>query len=245
MIQAEGLSKCFGEAWALRDVSFRVAPGTFLGVLGRNGAGKTTLVRLLTGQARPTAGTVRVLGRDAAARPLDLRRRVGVMPEPSALLDDLTGEQYLHAAGRLHGLPPDILARRITDLGDLLEVDFRRSARIQDFSFGMRKKTALAASLLHGPELLFLDEPFEGLDPVASGALLGILASLRDHGTTVVLTSHLLGMAERLCTRYLLLDKGGIKAEGAPGDLLRGGEDLEAFFLREVGAPRKEAPAWM
>jgi ABC-2 type transport system ATP-binding protein len=131
------------------------------------------------------------------------------------------------------------------ELGDLLEIDFRQPARIQEYSYGMRKKTALAASLLHGPELVFLDEPFEGLDPVAAGALCALLASLRDHGATLVLTSHLLGMAERLCTHYLLVDRGRVAAEGRPRDLLQGGEDLEAFFLRRVGTVRREAPAWM
>lgn len=245
MIEVEGLSKRFGETWALRDVGFRVERGAFLGVLGRNGAGKTTLVRLLTGQARPTAGSVRILGLDAAARPLDLRRRIGVMPEPSALLDDLTGAQYLHFAGRIHGLDGATLEARLEDLGDLLEIDFRSGARIQDYSFGMRKKAALAASLLHGPELVFLDKPFEGLDPVTSGTLCALLGSLRDHGVTVVLTSHLLGMAERLCTRYLLVDRGRVAAEGAPEELLCGEEDLERFFLRKVGAARPGALAWM
>jgi len=147
--------------------------------------------------------------------------------------------------GRIHGLAPGLIEARAGELGDLLEVDFRGSARIGEYSVGMKKKAALCAALLHAPELLFLDEPFEGLDPVGSGTLCALLQSLRDHGTTILVTSHLLGTAERLCSRFLLLDQGQILAEGAAGEVLRDAENLEQFFLKTVGRPRAGALSWM
>jgi ABC-2 type transport system ATP-binding protein len=245
MIDVTGLGKRFGEFWALRQVDLRVEPGAFLGVLGRNGAGKTTLVRILTGQMAASEGRATILGLDVAQRPLALRQRLGVMPEPAALLENLTGEQYLAFAGQLHGLDRDLAAARMDELGALLELDFRKQARIAEYSFGMRKKVALASALLHAPELLFLDEPFEGLDPVSSDTLRLLLEALHQRGTTVVMTSHLLGMAERLCTRYLVVDRGRVAADGAAADLFQGVEDLEQFFLRKVGKAPAGTLSWM
>jgi ABC-2 type transport system ATP-binding protein len=241
MIRVEGLGMRFGETWALKGLDFGVEPGECLGVLGRNGAGKTTLVRILTGQLRATEGRARILGLDVGPRPLSLRRTLGVMPEPGALLEGLTGAQYLAFAGAVHGLAPDLVAARTAELADLLELDFAQDRDLKDYSVGMRKKVALASSLLHAPALLFLDEPFEGLDPVSSDTLRSVLASLSAHGTTVVMTSHLLGMAERLCTRFLVVDQGRIKAD-EPASALG---DLEAFFLGTVGRAKGGALTWM
>jgi ABC-2 type transport system ATP-binding protein len=245
MLHVQGLGRRFGEQWAVRDASFQVEHGAFLGVLGRNGAGKTTLVRLLTGQLSPTEGSLEILGFKGTQRTRALRQRISVMPEPSALLDQLTGEQYLSFAGQIHGLAPDLLADRMRELGELLELDFGQNTRIADYSHGMKKKVALASALLHGPELLFLDEPFEGLDPVSADALRILLESLRDHGMTVVMTSHLLGMAEKLCTRFLVVDKGRIVADGSAEALFRGIGDLEQFFLRQVGRSKIGALSWV
>jgi ABC-2 type transport system ATP-binding protein len=245
MIKAEGLGKRFGDVWALRGVDLRLEAGTFLGVLGRNGAGKTTLLRILTSQTPCTEGRVEILGMDVARRPLVLRQRMGVMPEASAILENLTGEQYLAFVGQIHGIEAPLLANRMGELGDLLELDFRQPVRISEYSYGMKKKVALAAALLHAPELLFLDEPFEGLDPVSADTLRTLLGSLRDHGTTVVMTSHLLGMAERICTRFLVVDQGRVVADGDASLLFEGVEDLEQFFLRKVGKARLGALSWM
>jgi len=244
MIQVEDLGKQFGERWALQALSFYVPRGAFLGVLGRNGAGKTTLVHLLTGQLCLDMGTARVAGLNVAKRSLELRRRIGVMPETGALMEGLTGQQYLGFVGRLHGLPLELLEARIRELGSLLDMDFA-TARIADYSFGMKKKTALAASILHGPEILFLDEPFEGLDPVTSAALQGLLTDLHARGTTILLTSHQLGLAERLCDHFLVVDEGRILALGSASDLLKGNEDLEGLFLRLVGRKESGKLTWM
>ncbi|WP_306602082.1 ABC transporter ATP-binding protein [Geothrix sp. 21YS21S-2] len=244
MIAAEGLGKRFGDTWALRDLSLRVPEGAFLAVLGRNGAGKTTLVRLLTGQLRATEGSVRVAGLDPAGAPLELRRMVGVMPEEGALLEDLGGAQYLQFVGRLHGLGREVLAERVAELEACLEVGFGPRP-IRDYSYGMKKKLAFSAALLHGPRLVFLDEPFEGLDPSVVRSLLAALGQLRDRGVTVVMTSHQLSLAERLATRILLVEEGRLLVDGAAGDVLGPDEDLEGLFLRLVGRGRAGRLSWI
>ena len=244
-LDARGLGKRFGDLWALRDLDLQVEPGAFLAVLGRNGAGKTTLIRLLTGQVRASAGTLRVAGHDPGALPLALRRLVGVMPEEGALLEDLGGAQYLHFAGRLHGLDPAILTDRIRELQDRLQVDFHLARPIRDYSYGMKKKLAFASALLHGPALLFLDEPFSGLDPSAAESLLTLLGQLRARGLTVVMTSHQLSLAERLCTRVLLIEEGRLLLDGAAGEVLGPDEDLEGLFLRLVGRKTHGALSWI
>nr|WP_320131429.1 ABC transporter ATP-binding protein [uncultured Holophaga sp.] len=244
MISTRQLGRHFRGTWALHPLDLEIEAGTFLGILGRNGAGKTTLVRLLTGQLNPSQGTARVAGLDLAQRPVELRRRIGVMPEPRALLDNLTGTDYLGFVGRLHGLHHGLIEDRTRELSHLLDMDFGVSC-IADFSFGMKKKTALAASLLHGPELLFLDEPFEGLDPVSADALEGLLADFHARGTTILMASHLLDRAERLCNRLLILDQGRLLAEGGTLDLLSGERDLEELFLGLVGRGDKRTLTWM
>jgi ABC-2 type transport system ATP-binding protein len=245
MIVAEALGKAYGERWALREASFSVPPGAFLAVLGRNGAGKTTLVRLLTGQLRPDAGRARIAGLDVASRPLPLRKRLGVMPEDGALLEDLTGRHYLEVVGCLHGLERGTLEARIEELSTVLEVDFARPAAIRDYSTGMRKKLAFASALLHRPEALFLDEPFEGLDPAAAATLTGLLERLRNAGMTLVMTSHQLERAERLATHVLLLDGGRVVLDGSAHTLLQGGESLESLFLRHVSPKAEPCLSWI
>jgi ABC-2 type transport system ATP-binding protein len=245
MIKVRGLGKQYGESWALKEIHFEVPPGSFLGVLGRNGAGKTTLVRLLTCQLGATEGRASILGFDVAARPLALRQRIGVMPEASALLEELTGLQYLHFVGRIHGIDSRTIEERIAELAELLEIDFRQPLRIAEYSYGMKKKVALASALLHTPELLFLDEPFEGLDPVSAAALQGMLASLHRKGASLLMTSHQLERAEGLCERFLIVDEGRLVADGRPGELFKAGESLEQCFLRTVGRGKGGVVSWM
>ena len=246
MLEARALGKRFGALWALNQVDLTVARGDFLGVLGRNGAGTTTLVRLLTGQMRATEGTVRIEGLDPGCAPVALRRLVGVMPEEGALLEDLGGAQYLQFVGRLHGLDPETLATRLRELQDCLQVDFHAPGAIRDYSYGMKKKLAFSAALLHGPRLLFLDEPFEGLDPSVVRALLDVLGSLRAQGVTVVMTSHQLSLAERLCTRIVLVEAGRVLLDAPAAEALGPDEDLEGLFLRLVGRKaRTGGLSWM
>jgi ABC-2 type transport system ATP-binding protein len=246
MIETRGIGKRFADRWALREASLKVAPGDFLGVLGRNGAGKTTLIRLLTGQMRPTEGSVRIQGLDPGTVPMALRGLVGIMPEEGALLEDLGGSQYLHFVGQLHGLDRLALGARICELQDCLQVDFRRDCPIRDYSYGMKKKLAFSAAILHGPKLLFLDEPFEGLDPDVVRTLLELLGNLWTRGVTIVMTSHQLSLAERLCTRVLLVEEGRVVLEGPSAELIGKEEDLEGLFLRVVGRKTKAGSlSWM
>ena len=245
MIEVQGLGKCFGVRWPLREVSFSIQAGDFVGLLGRNGAGKTTLLRLLTGQLHPSEGRASIEGLDVSARPLALRRLAGVMPEEDALLDDLTGTQYLHFAGQMHGLHRPELGDRIRELQDCLEVNFHEPKAIRDYSYGMKKKLAFASALLHGPRLLFLDEPFEGLDPAATQTLLDLLRRLHAGGCTLIMASHSLGLAERLCTRFLLIEEGRILIDESTAGLIQAEGDLEALFLRHVGSRKAEALSWM
>jgi len=246
MIEASGLGRRFGETWALKNIQLQVAPGEFLAVLGRNGAGKTTLVRLLTGQMRPTEGTVTIAGHDPAGAPTELRRLVGVMPEEGALLEDLGGSQYLHFAGRLHGIPMATLEARIRELEACLQVDFHTPCPIRDYSYGMKKKLAFSSAILHGPAVVFLDEPFEGLDPSVVRTLLELLGHLRSQGVTLVMTSHQLSLAERLCTRVILVEEGQAILDGPAAEILGPDEDLEGLFLRLVGRKVKAGGlSWM
>lgn len=245
LINVENLGRRFGEVWALKEINYQVRAGEFVGILGRNGAGKTTLVRLLTGQLSPTEGKMEICGHVVENRPIALRRIMGVMPDTTALFDGLTGDQYLHFVGRIHGLQEVTLQNRIRELGELLEIDFLQPVPIADFSFGMKKKTALSAALLHAPSILFLDEPFEGLDPVSSDTLCTLLESLRDHGVTILMTSHLLGLAERLCSRFIIVNHGHLEADGSAESLLRENETLESLFLRTVGKAKTGALSWM
>jgi len=245
VIQAENLGRRYGEHWALRGASFCAEPGIFAGVLGRNGAGKTTLVRLLTGQLAPTEGRAAVMGLDASKRDPALRRAMGVMPDTNSLLDNLTGAQYLGFAGRIHGLDGELVSARVEELGDLLEMDFRAGRVISEYSFGMKKKTALAAALLHGPSILFLDEPFEGLDPLGAAMVHDLLVSLHGRGMTIFMTSHLPERAEQLCDRILIVEEGCIAVDAAREELLADGRPLIEHFLERAGRERAGALSWM
>jgi len=231
MIEAKRLGRSFGPQWALREADFQCPPGAFVAVLGRNGAGKTTFIRLLTGQLRPTEGSIHIQGLDVSARPRALRSLMGVMPETEALMDALSAHHYLHFVGRLHGLAPAQADERIQTLQELLEIDFQTSKPISDFSFGMKKRTALAAALIHNPRVLFLDEPFEGLDPITCRTLELFLARLRQGGLTLVMTSHLLDRSQSLCERFLVLDQGRIRADRRREEILEDHPDLETWFL--------------
>jgi len=245
MIEARGVGKQFGDRWVLRDLSLIVQPGECVGVLGRNGAGKTTLVRLLTGQLRPSSGLVLIAGHDASSRPLALRRLVGVMPEEGALLEDLSGAQYLAFVGRIHGLDGRTLEGRIRELQDHLQVDFQQACAIRDYSYGMKKKLAFCSALLHQPRLLFLDEPFEGLDPAITQTLLELLGQLQRRGITLVLTSHLLPLVERICTRFLFLDEGTTLLDQSAQELNQSGESLETAFLRRIKQGHTRELTWI
>ncbi len=239
------LTKRFGDTLAVEGLSLTLEPGAFLGLLGRNGAGKSTTLKMVTGLLKPTAGHIRVLGLDLETEPLAVKRQIGAMPEDMALLDMLTGPQYLRFVGRMYGLEDAAIDGRRLELFDTLELAPGPRTLIAEYSFGMKKKVALCAALLHGPRMVFLDEPFEGIDPVTSRTIKDILLALQQRGVTLVLTSHILEVVEKLCPLIAILDEGRLKGFGPLDDLKRGGESLEQLFVDLVGGTRKGALSWL
>ena len=247
------LVRRFGDFTAVDGVNLRVGRGQFFGFLGPNGAGKSTTIKMLTGLLQPTAGTVRVLGRDLAGESLEVKRRIGVVPEDLNLFERLTGAEMLTFTGRMYGLTREETTERGRELLALMELDGAPKKLVVEYSHGMKKKLSLACALIHRPEILFLDEPFEGVDALASRTLKDLLLKLTARGITVFLTSHVLEIVERLCTHIAIITKGRLVVEGALDELRRGiavGEDdgagsssgspvsLEDYFIRVIGGAR-------
>ena len=235
-VETRGLTRDFGGLRAVDSLNLRVEAGSLYGFLGRNGAGKSTTIKMLTGILAPTAGEVFLLGAsisdDTAA--VAVRRRIGVVPEDMALFDLLTGREYLTFVGRMYLVREDTVAVRIEELLSVLEVGAQDKQLVLEYSHGMRKKLALAAALLPDPSLLFLDEPFEGVDTVGSRIMRDILGSYVARGSTVFVTSHVLDIVERLCTHVGVIDSGRLVFEGPLGSL--GDKSLEDVFLELVGS---------
>ena len=251
-IQTHGLTRRFGALTAVEDVTLSVAQGQFFGFLGPNGAGKSTTIKMLTGLLEPSAGSIEILGHPFSAGALDLKRQIGVVPEGMALLGRLTAPEYLHFVGRMYGLDRATVARRTDELLEFMQLADERRKLVTDFSHGMQKKLALAAAVIHGPRVLFLDEPFEGVDAVAAGMLKTLLQGMIQRGATVFLTSHVLEIVERLCSHVAIIHQGRLVANGSIEDLrtgvastLPGVESaqrltLEQIFLSIVGAAGNE-----
>ena len=246
-LELEGVTKLFGEKRAVDGVTLTLQPGAFLGLLGRNGAGKSTTLKLVTGLLRPTAGRIRVLGLDLERDAIAIKRQIGVMPEELGLLDRLTGPQYLRFTGRMHGMAEAEIGRRQAELFDKLDLRPDPGTLICDYSSGMKKKLSLSAALLHGPRLVFLDEPFEGIDPVTSRTIKAILQNLRERGVTLVLTSHILEIVEKTCPQLAIIDQGKLLGFGTLEELraLHGGESLESLFVGLLGSATSGSLSWM
>lgn len=252
-IATQGLTRRFGSFTAVDNVSFQVATGQFFGFLGPNGAGKSTTIKMLTGLLEPTAGSIEILGRTFSADALDLKRQIGVVPEGMALLTRLTASEYLRFVGRMYGLDRDTTNLRTLELLDFMQLANEPKKLITDFSHGMQKKLALAAAVIHGPKVLFLDEPFEGVDAIAAGTLKSMLQGMIHRGATIFLTSHVLEIVERLCSHVAIIHEGRLVANGSLDELRAGvastlpGEErqqkftLEEIFLSTVGAESPEA----
>ncbi|MGI8566348.1 MAG: ABC transporter ATP-binding protein [Pyrinomonadaceae bacterium] len=249
-VETINLVRRFGDFTAVDHVNLRVERGQFFGFLGPNGAGKSTTIKMLTGLLAPTAGQIRVLGRDLAVEPLEVKRRIGVVPEDLNLFERLTGAEMLAFTARMYGLKRVEIGERARELLALMELDGEPKKLIVEYSHGMKKKLSLACALIHQPEMLFLDEPFEGVDAVASRTLKDLLARLTTRGLTVFLTSHVLEIIERLCTDIAIISDGRLVAAGPLDELRRGvtiegGEEmtngpvpLEDYFIRVVGGAR-------
>jgi ABC-2 type transport system ATP-binding protein len=248
-IQTQKLTRRFGNLTAVDGVDLQVMAGQFFGFLGPNGAGKSTTIKILTGLLAPTSGSMQLLGMDFAANPVEVKRQIGVVPEGMGLFERLTGSEYLKFVGRMYGLDRATTQRRSEELLDFMQLADRPRAMIADYSHGMQKKIALAAAVIHGPRILFLDEPFEGVDALAAGALKSLLSRMTERGTTIFLTSHVLEIVERLCSHVAIIHKGRLVAQGSLEELRSGisGEagsktTLEQIFLSIVGQDSTERP---
>ena len=234
-IATEGLTRRFGALTAVEDVNLRVAPGQFFGFLGPNGAGKSTTIKMLTGLLAPTAGRIEILGLDLAANSIEVKRQIGVVPEGMALFGRLTGAEYLNFVGRMYGLDRETAAKRAAELLDFMQLADQPKKLVTDYSHGMQKKLALAAAVIHGPKILFLDEPFEGVDAIASGTLKAMLQSMISRGATIFLTSHVLEIVERLCSHLAIIHRGRLVAQGSLEELRAGVEAQAAAALPSDG----------
>ena len=236
-VQTERLTRDFGSFRAVDGINLAVPAGSFYGFLGPNGAGKSTTIKCLTGLLRPTAGAMRILGLDPLADAVNVKRRIGVVPEDLALFDRLTARETLTFVADVYGIDRETAHGRSADLLSLMELDGAADTLVADYSHGMRKKLSLAAALLPAPRLLFLDEPFEGIDAVASRQIKDLLQSFVSRGGTIFLTSHILEIVERLSTHIGVIAQGKLVAQ-APVEELRGagpGQTLEELFIGLVG----------
>lgn len=247
-VETFDLVRRFGDFAAVDRINLRVARGSFFGFLGPNGAGKSTTIKMLTGLLAPSGGRVLVMGRDIAAEPLEFKRRIGVVPEDLNLFERLTGAEMLAFTGRMFGLSREEIQERAHELLDLMELANEPRKLVVEYSHGMKKKLALACALIHRPEILFLDEPFEGVDAIASRTLKDLLSRLTERGLTVFLTSHVLEIVERLCTDIAVISEGRLVASGPLAELRRGiaveGDgasgalSLEDYFIKVIGGTR-------
>ncbi|MEO7030355.1 MAG: ABC transporter ATP-binding protein [Acidobacteriaceae bacterium] len=222
-IAAHDLTRTFaGGFTAVDHIELAVEPGQFFGFLGPNGAGKSTTIKMLTGLLAPTVGTVRILGEDLVSNPIEVKRNIGVVPEGMALFGRLTASEYLTFVGRMYGLDKATTAQRSQELLEFMGLANEQKKLITDFSHGMGKKLALAAAVIHNPKVLFLDEPFEGVDAIAAGTLKAMLQGMIARGATIFLTSHVLEIVERLCTHIAIIHRGHIVANGSLDELRAG-----------------------
>src|ERR1700742_4643183 len=235
-IAAHDLSRSFNGFTAVDHIDLVVEPGQFFGFLGPNGAGKSTTIKMMTGLLAPTTGTIRILGEDLVQNPLEVKRNIGVVPEGMALFGKLTAREYLEFVGRMYGLDRRTSQERTAELLEFMNLANEPKKLIADFSHGMGKKLALAAAVIHGPKVLFLDEPFEGVDAVAAGTLKSMLQGMIARGATIFLTSHVLEIVERLCSHIAIIDHGRIVAHGSLEELREGVQaKLHSAEMNEAG----------
>src|SRR6476620_3257889 len=248
-VETFNLVRQFGSFIAVDHINLQVNRGSFFGFLGPNGAGKSTTIKMLTGLLAPTSGKLRVLDFDVSEQAMEVKRRIGVVPEDLNLFERLTGAEMLAFTGRMYGLRTEEIAQRSKELLELMDLQNEPGKLIIEYSHGMKKKLSLACALIHRPEILFLDEPFEGIDAIASRTLKDLLSRLTARGLTVFLTSHVLEIVERLCSDIGIISQGKLLAVGSLAELSKGiklADDgrqaapiaLEEYVIHVVGGER-------
>ena len=245
-VETYGLTKRFGDFTAVDSIDLRVEAGCFYGFLGPNGAGKSTTIKMLTGLLAPTSGRARLLGLDLEHDSLEIKRRLGVLPEDLCLFENLTAREYLTFVARMYGVPRQVADARREELLELLGLADTGKVLVLEFSHGMQKKLALAAALIHDPQLLFLDEPFEGVDAITSRTIRNVLKRMLARHATIFLTSHILEIVGKLCTHLGIVHEGRVVVQGPLGDF---GPDrsLEDVFVEAVGQREEGIPelSWL
>ena len=244
-VEIRGLTKLFDDKVAVDRINLAIPSGSFYGLVGRNGAGKTTTISMVTGMLQPTEGTALIRGIDMWAEPLKAKGHLGVLPDGVHLFDKLTGEQLITYSGYLHGIDKETVASRVKDLLAAMDLTDAAGRAVADYSAGMTKKIALAAALIHAPSVLILDEPFEAVDPVSAANIQDILRGFVASGGTVILSSHVMDLVQRLCDHVAIMDSGRILAAGTV-DEVRAGTSLEERFVQLVGGrTSSEGLSWL
>lgn len=244
-LSIRGLAKRFGAKIAVDGVSLEVPAGSFYGMVGPNGAGKTTTLSMATGLLRPDFGTALVHGVDVWAHPVEAKKLMGVLPDGVRLFDRLTGEQLVTYAGLLRGMDREVVGTRVAELLAALDLEADAGSLVVDYSAGMTKKIALASALIHAPRLLVLDEPFESVDPVSAANIRRILESYVASGGTVIVSSHVMDLVQRMCSHVAVVAAGRVLAAGSV-DEVRNGSTLEERFVELVGGGhRTEGLEWL
>lgn len=236
-IKTTELTRIFGDFYAVKEVNLAVETGTVYGFLGPNGAGKSTTIKMLTGILAPTRGNISVLGLNPwnPAEAIEIKRRIGVVPEGLALFENLTAREYLTFVGRMFLMPKETIRQRSEELLSILNLEGVEKKLAIEYSHGMKKKLAFAGALLPNPDLLFLDEPFEGVDAVTSRVIRDLLTNYAARGSTVFVTSHVLEIVERICTHVGIIANGQLAEQTSLAEL-RNGSSLEQRFLEKVGS---------
>lgn len=245
-VWARGLVRKFGKTVAVDQVDLTVAPGEFYGLLGQNGAGKTTTIKTIVGLLRPDEGRVGIGEFDTWQQPTEVKARIGVLPEEFNLYERLTGAELLDFTAAMHGLGRAEAKRRRNHLLEMLDLTDVGSKLVGDYSRGMRKKVALGAAIIHRPPVLFLDEPFEGVDAVSARLIRGLLKEAAAEGTTIIFSSHEMHLVEKLCTRIGIMVHGRLTIEETPEGLCRvtGMDNVEDAFIAAVGGDTTERSSW-
>ena len=247
VISAQNLSKTFGIQEAVKDLSFEIAGGQVVGFLGPNGAGKSTTLKMLTGMIQPTSGRASVCGYDLIEQTLEVKRHVGFVPESGALFESLSGLEYLEMIAALYGIPREAATERIKQFIKFFDLSFSTLTEklLGAYSKGMRRKVVITAGLLHNPQVVFFDEPLDGLDANAAVGFKALIQTLAHEGKTIVYSSHLLDVVERVCDRVIIIDKGRLLLDGAPHALVaqHNSGTLERLFTSLTGGAEVEQRA--